>query len=597
MNIRDEPKYANFFKLLEENNILYRVKKNEVIINRNVYILLAERQSTKTKDIEKITTYVDRNKAPYQIIPKNEQEEIYFPDLKIRTLSISFTTSQKLIFNKIITDTLHILELDKSTKIQFNNIKQSKIRELIIDNVNNERYYSKKDYLYNSTNSDINNIVPKNLNIFKLTVGFNSNITKIENNEYISLLNVLNKDINVLGDFKYLKTLLIQNCNVEINDIQNIINIDIQSGKLNIICPSLPFLRDLRIRSGALRINELHSLIYMYMIKSELYVGSPNFKCLKTLFLISNSFIKIKELSNNQNLNIDNTKFKVFSKFSSDYIELGPTLPNFKNLKKLVLIENPLLRINSINNITDLIIDNSKLYVDSPDLKSLNKLHLIYGFIGLATKENSNIIKKRCNNRLYTVNLDDFLLSSSISLKIEWINLKFSNIKIFEKDKEEINFNNIISDDLYTWEYDKKSYTFINGTVNIIDSGKIKNLVQDDMDNVNLLHTLMIKRECNILQEKLLYKNFNTIEENDLKLVNEYDKFGAKAIDYVYDEKITNVIIESPYYIADERGYEKAKLISEQTKSLYEKKLLNQKNNVINNNNTINKVKINKKII
>lgn len=596
MNIRDEPKYANFFKLLEENNILYRVKKNEVIINRNVYILLAERQSTKTKDIEKITTYVDRNKAPYQIIPKNEQEEIYFPDLKIRTLSISFTTSQKLIFNKIITDTLHILELDKSTKIQFNNIKQSKIRELIIDNVNNERYYSKKDYLYNSTNSDINNIVPKNLNIFKLTVGFNSNITKIENNEYISLLNVLNKDINVLGDFKYLKTLLIQNCNVEINDIQNVINIDIQSGKLNIICPSLPFLRDLRIRSGALRINELHSLIYMYMIKSELYVGSPNFKCLKTLFLISNSFIKIKELSNNQNLNIDNTKFKVFSKFSSDYIELGPTLPNFKNLKKLVLIENPLLRINSINNITDLIIDNSKLYVDSPDLKSLNKLHLIYGFIGLATKENSNIIKKRCNNRLYTVNLDDFLLSSSISLKIEWINLKFSNIKIFEKDKEEINFNNIISDDLYTWEYDKKSYTFINGTVNIIDSGKIKNLVQDDMDNVNLLHTLMIKRECNILQEKLLYKNFNTIEENDLKLVNEYDKFGAKAIDYVYDEKITNVIIESPYYIADERGYEKAKLISEQTKSLYEKKLLNQKNNVINNN-TINKVKINKKII
>lgn len=596
MNIRDEPKYAIFFKLLEENNILYRVKKNEVIINRNVYILLAERQSTKTKDIEKITTYVDRNKAPYQIIPKNEQEEIYFPDLKIRTLSISFTTSQKLIFNKIITDTLHILELDKSTKIQFNNIKQSKIRELIIDNVNNERYYSKKDYLYNSTNSDINNIVPKNLNIFKLTVGFNSNITKIENNEYISLLNVLNKDINVLGDFKYLKTLLIQNCNVEINDIQNVINIDIQSGKLNIICPSLPFLRDLRIRSGALRINELHSLIYMYMIKSELYVGSPNFKCLKTLFLISNSFIKIKELSNNQNLNIDNTKFKVFSKFSSDYIELGPTLPNFKNLKKLVLIENPLLRINSINNITDLIIDNSKLYVDSPDLKSLNKLHLIYGFIGLATKENSNIIKKRCNNRLYTVNLDDFLLSSSISLKIEWINLKFSNIKIFEKDKEEINFNNIISDDLYTWEYDKKSYTFINGTVNIIDSGKIKNLVQDDMDNVNLLHTLMIKRECNILQEKLLYKNFNTIEENDLKLVNEYDKFGAKAIDYVYDEKITNVIIESPYYIADERGYEKAKLISEQTKSLYEKKLLNQKNNVINNN-TINKVKINKKII
>lgn len=596
MNIRDEPKYANFFKLLEENNILYRVKKNEVIINRNVYILLAERQSTKTKDIEKITTYVDRNKAPYQIIPKNEQEEIYFPDLKIRTLSISFTTSQKLIFNKIITDTLHILELDKSTKIQFNNIKQSKIRELIIDNVNNERYYSKKDYLYNSTNSDINNIVPKNLNIFKLTVGFNSNITKIENNEYISLLNVLNKDINVLGDFKYLKTLLIQNCNVEINDIQNVINIDIQSGKLNIICPSLPFLRDLRIRSGALRINELHSLIYMYMIKSELYVGSPNFKCLKTLFLISNSFIKIKELYNNQNLNIDNTKFKVFSKFSSDYIELGPTLPNFKNLKKLVLIENPLLRINSINNITDLIIDNSKLYVDSPDLKSLNKLHLIYGFIGLATKENSNIIKKRCNNRLYTVNLDDFLLSSSISLKIEWINLKFSNIKIFEKDKEEINFNNIISDDLYTWEYDKKSYTFINGTVNIIDSGKIKNLVQDDMDNVNLLHTLMIKRECNILQEKLLYKNFNTIEENDLKLVNEYDKFGAKAIDYVYDEKITNVIIESPYYIADERGYEKAKLISEQTKSLYEKKLLNQKNNVINNN-TINKVKINKKII
>lgn len=596
MNIRDEPKYANFFKLLEENNILYRVKKNEVIINKNVYILLAERQSTKTKDIEKITTYVDRNKAPYQIIPKNEQEEIYFPDLKVRTLYISFTTSQKLIFNKIITDTLHILELDKSTKIQFNNIKQSKIRELIIDNVNNKRYYSKKDYLYNSNNSDINNTIPKNLNIFKLTVGFNSNITKIENNEYISLLDVLNEDIKVLGDFKYLKTLLIRNCNVEINDIQNVINIDIQSGKLNIICPSLPFLRDLRIRSGILRINELHNLIYMYMIKSELYVESPNFKCLKTLFLISNSFIKIKKLFNNQNLNINNTKFKVFSKFSSDYIELGPTLPDFKKLEKLVLIENPLLQINSINNITDLIIDNSKLYVDSPDLRSLNKLHLIYGFIGLTTKENSNIIKKRCNNRLYTVNLDDFLLSSSISLKIEWVNLKFSNIKIFEKDKEEINFNNIISDDIYTWEYDKKSYTFINGTVNIIDSGKIKNLVQDDMDNVNLLHTLMIKRECNILQEKLLYKNFNTIEENDLKLVNEYDKFGAKAIDYVYDEKITNVIIESPYYIADERGYEKAKLISEQTKSLYEKKLLNQKNNVINNN-TINKVKINKKII
>lgn len=596
MNIRDEPKYANFFKLLEENNILYRVKKNEVIINKNVYILLAERQSTKTKDIEKITTYVDRNKAPYQIIPKNEQEEIYFPDLKVRTLYISFTTSQKLIFNKIITDTLHILELDKSTKIQFNNIKQSKIRELIIDNVNNKRYYSKKDYLYNSNNSDINNTVPKNLNIFKLTVGFNSNITKIENNEYISLLDILNEDIKVLGDFKYLKTLLIRNCNVEINDIQNVINIDIQSGKLNIICSSLPFLRDLRIRSGVLRINELHNLIYMYMIKSELYVESPNFKCLKTLFLISNSFIKIKKLSNNQNLNINNTKFKVFSKFSSDYIELGPTLPDFKKLEKLVLIENPLLQINSINNITDLIIDNSKLYVDSPDLRSLNKLHLIYGFIGLTTKENSNIIKKRCNNRLYTVNLDDFLLSSSISLKIEWVNLKFSNIKIFEKDKEEINFNNIISDDIYTWEYDKKSYTFINGTVNIIDSGKIKNLVQDDMDNVNLLHTLMIKRECNILQEKLLYKNFNTIEENDLKLVNEYDKFGAKAIDYVYDEKITNVIIESPYYIADERGYEKAKLISEQTKSLYEKKLLNQKNNVINNN-TINKVKINKKII